>query len=94
MTTTKREFWRAIEEQADDPAFRELLQKEFPSRVEAIIDPVERRTFLKLMGASIALAGFSACTQQPPEHIVQLSRRMPALQFGRRGIRHHAAGGT
>ena len=61
MTTNNREFWRALEEQADDPAFREYLQKEFPSRVEVIVDPVERRTFLKLMGASLALAGVSAC---------------------------------
>jgi MoCo/4Fe-4S cofactor protein with predicted Tat translocation signal len=83
MTTNNREFWRAIEEQADDPAFRELLQKKFPSQVEAIIDPVERRTFLKLMGASIALAGFSACTQQPPEHIVPYVRQPEELIPGK-----------
>ena len=83
MTTNKRECWRAIEEQADDAAFRELLRKEFPSRVEAIIDPVERRTFLKLMGASIALAGFSACTQQPPEHIVPYVRQPEELVPGK-----------
>ena len=29
-----------------------------------------RRQFLKLMGASLALAGVSACTRQPPEKIV------------------------
>ena len=37
----------------DDPAFQERLYNEFPSQVEAITDPVERRTFLKLMGASL-----------------------------------------
>ena len=83
MTTTNREFWRALDERADDPAFRELLQREFPSRVEAIIDPVERRTFLKLMGASIALAGLSACTQQPPEHIVPYVRQPEELIPGK-----------
>ncbi|HVF24033.1 MAG TPA: 4Fe-4S dicluster domain-containing protein, partial [Pyrinomonadaceae bacterium] len=33
-------------------------------------DPVERRTFLKLMGASLALAGLTGCVFQPPEKIV------------------------
>jgi MoCo/4Fe-4S cofactor protein with predicted Tat translocation signal len=83
MTTTSREFWRALEEQADDPAFRELLQREFPSRVEAIMDPVERRTFLKLMGASLALGGFTACTPQPPEHIVPYVRQPEELIPGK-----------
>jgi MoCo/4Fe-4S cofactor protein with predicted Tat translocation signal len=60
-------FWRTLDERADDPAFRERLCNEFPSEVEAISDPVERRTFLKLMGASLALAGMTACTRQPAE---------------------------
>ncbi len=63
-------FWRTLDEQADDPAFQEHLYNEFPSEIEAITDPVARRTFLKLMGASLALAGVTACTQQPAEKIV------------------------
>ena len=58
-------FWRTLEEHADDPAFQEHLYNEFPSQIEAITDPVARRTFLKLMGASLALAGVTACTRQP-----------------------------
>ena len=81
--TTRAEFWRALEEQAGDPAFRGFVQKEFPSQVDAIIDPVERRTFLKLMGASLALAGFSACTQQPPEHIVPYVRQPEEIVPGK-----------
>ena len=34
-----------------------------------MLDPVGRRSFLKLMGASLALAGVSACTRQPTEKI-------------------------
>ena len=83
MTTTNREFWRTLEEQADDPAFREFLLREFPSRVDAMIDPVERRTFLRLMGASIALAASSACTRQPPEHIVPYVRQPEDLIPGK-----------
>jgi MoCo/4Fe-4S cofactor protein with predicted Tat translocation signal len=78
-----RAWWRALEEQADDPAFQEFLHNEFPSQVEAIVDPVERRTFLKLMGASMALAGLGACTRQPPEHIVPYVRQPEEIIPGR-----------
>jgi molybdopterin-containing oxidoreductase family iron-sulfur binding subunit len=63
-------WWRTLEERAELPAFQERLYNEFPSEVEAVTDPVARRTFLKLMGASIGLAGITACTRQPEEPIV------------------------
>ena len=68
-------WWRTLDELAGDPAFRERLYNEFPSQIEAITDPVERRTFLKLMGASLALAGLTACTRQPEEKIVPYVRQ-------------------
>src|SRR5437879_11346998 len=63
-----REYWRTLEELADSKAFEELLEREFP-RQAAVWDndPAGRRQFLKLMGASMALAGLSACTRQPTE---------------------------
>jgi molybdopterin-containing oxidoreductase family iron-sulfur binding subunit len=67
--------WRSLEELAGDPAFQERLFNEFPSQVEAITDPVERRVFLKLMGASLGLAGVTACTRQPVETIVPYVRQ-------------------
>ena len=69
------EFWRTLEELAGDPAFRERLYNEFPSQVEAITDETTRRTFMKLMGASVALAGLTACTRQPEEKIVPYVRQ-------------------
>jgi MoCo/4Fe-4S cofactor protein with predicted Tat translocation signal len=77
------EFWRGLEEQAGDPAFQELLYNEFPSQIEAITDPVQRRTFLKLMGASLALAGVTACTKQPVEKIVPYVRQPEELIPGK-----------
>src|SRR6185295_745361 len=74
-----RAFWRTLEERAGDPAFQERLYNEFPSEIEAITDPVARRAFLKLMGASIALAGVTACTRQPPEKIVAYVRQPEEL---------------
>ena len=73
--THGREFWRSLDELADDPVFQERLHNEFPTAVEAITDPVERRTFLKLMGASLGLAGVTACTKQPLEKIVPYVRQ-------------------
>src|SRR5882672_3493074 len=63
-------YWRSLEELADAPEFREFVEREFPQHAEEWNDPVERRTFLKLMGASLALAGLSGCVFQPPEKIV------------------------
>lgn len=63
-------YWRSLEELADTEEFREFVSREFPQAAEEWDDPVERRTFLKLMGASLALAGLSGCVYQPPEKIV------------------------
>jgi molybdopterin-containing oxidoreductase family iron-sulfur binding subunit len=65
-----KQYWRSLEELADSPVFEEFVQREFPQQAEEWNDPVERRTFLKLMGASLALAGLSGCVIQPPEKIV------------------------
>ena len=56
--------WRSLEELADAEEFREALEREFPRQV---IPPegVNRRDFLKLMAASLGLAGLTACTTKP-----------------------------
>src|SRR5215208_3757001 len=65
-----KKYWRSLDELADTPEFREFVAHEFPQQAEGWNDPVERRTFMKLMGASLALAGLSGCVFQPPEKIV------------------------
>ena len=65
-----KKYWRSLDELADTPVFREFVEHEFPQQAEGWNDPVERRTFMKLMGASLALAGLSGCVFQPPEKIV------------------------
>jgi MoCo/4Fe-4S cofactor protein with predicted Tat translocation signal len=65
-----KKYWRSLEELADAPEFRDFVEREYPQHAERWDDPVERRTFLKLMGASLALAGLSGCVFQPPEKIV------------------------
>jgi MoCo/4Fe-4S cofactor protein with predicted Tat translocation signal len=65
-----KSYWRSLEELADSPEFREFVEREYPQHAEEWTDPVERRTFLKLMGASLALAGLSGCAFQPAEKVV------------------------
>ncbi len=67
---TPKEYWRSLEELADSPIFAEFVNREFPHAAEEWDNPVERRTFLKLMGASLALAGLSGCVIQPPEKVI------------------------
>jgi MoCo/4Fe-4S cofactor protein with predicted Tat translocation signal len=76
-------FWRTLDELADDPSFRERLYNEFPSEIETITDETTRRSFMKLMGASIALAGLTACTRQPEEKIVPYVRQPEDLIPGK-----------
>jgi MoCo/4Fe-4S cofactor protein with predicted Tat translocation signal len=67
---TGKEFWRSLEEQANTPAFQEFLHREFPVDASIWEDSVSRRRFLKVMGASFALAGLNACMRNPDEKIV------------------------
>src|SRR5690348_16351418 len=50
-------MWRSLDELAQTPEFTEMMHREFPESASEWTDPASRRTFLKLMGASIALAG-------------------------------------
>ena len=78
-----RTYWRSLEELADTPEFREYVEREFPAQASEFTDPAGRRQFLKLMGASLALAGVSACTRQPEEKIVPYVRQPEEIIPGR-----------
>src|SRR5581483_2839381 len=76
--STGKKYWRSLEELIDEPGFEELLESEFPAGVAELDraeDGLSRRNFLKLAGASMALAGLSACTRQPAEAIVPYIRQ-------------------
>ncbi len=81
--TRGRQYWRSLEEVAGTPEFAEYLNREFPENASEWLDPKGRRGFLKLMGASLALAGVSACTRQPEEQIVPYVRQPEELVPGR-----------
>jgi molybdopterin-containing oxidoreductase family iron-sulfur binding subunit len=79
-----REYWRSLEELANTEGFEDLLEREFPRQAaEWTDDPAGRRQFLKVMGASLALAGLSACTRQPTETIMPYVRQPEEVIPGR-----------
>ena len=65
-TTRGKEYWRCLEELADAEGFKELLDSSVPRHAGAWLDSLDRRDFLKLMGASLALAGLSGCLSSAP----------------------------
>jgi len=61
---TGRHFWRTLEELSDTAAFRDFAKERFPSLT---LRGIDRRSLLKIMGASLALAGLSACKGEADE---------------------------
>ena len=77
------EYWRSLEELAGSPAFQEALHREFPKGASEWVDSVSRRGFLKVMGASMALAGMTGCVRLPLEPIVPYVRQPEDVVPGR-----------
>ncbi len=80
---TGRRFWKNLDELSDDPEFHELMSEEFPRQSTEWVDPISRRGFMKVMGASLALAGLSGCTKQPDETIYPYIKQPEDLVLGR-----------
>ncbi len=70
MKPESPKYWRSLEELAGTPEFEDWLHREFPRGASEWGDELHRRDFLRLMGASLALAGLGACTKQGTEKIV------------------------
>ena len=81
--TKGSKYWRTLEEFADEKAFGELLEREFPRQASEWVDGVSRRNFLKLSAASLALAGLAGCTRQPLEQILPYVRQPEELIPGK-----------
>ena len=81
--TRGQQYWRSLEALSDTPEFKDFLHREFPQNASEWLDPVGRRGFLKLMSASLALAGVSACTRQPNEEIVPYVRQPEEIVPGK-----------
>src|SRR5947199_9435223 len=80
---TGPEYWRSLEELAGNPEFQEALHREFPKGASEWVDSVSRRGFLKVMGASLGLAGMTGCVRLPNEPIVPYVRQPENVIPGR-----------
>jgi molybdopterin-containing oxidoreductase family iron-sulfur binding subunit len=80
---TGPEYWRSLEELAGSAEFKEALHREFPKNASEWVDSVSRRGFLKVMGASLGLAGMTACVKLPNEPIVPYVRQPENVIPGR-----------
>ncbi|MCE9613493.1 MAG: TAT-variant-translocated molybdopterin oxidoreductase [Lentisphaerae bacterium] len=76
-----RRQWRSLDELADSPRFQALLKAEFTEGES--LTAVNRRDFIKLMGASMALAGATGCTRQPKEMIIPYVKQPEELVPGK-----------
>jgi len=57
-------YWRSLEELAQTPAFLEFLKSEFPPFAALGAASFDRRRFLQLMAASMALGGLAGCGKE------------------------------
>src|SRR6476620_8943800 len=78
--TPEHGYWKSLRElEGKAPWQLEPHIKEFePGTDQAPVDPMSRRNFFQLMGASMGLAGLAAgsgCRRYEKEEIVPLSRR-------------------
>ncbi len=73
------EYWRSLEELAGSEEFREMMHREFPKGASEWLDSFSRRGFLRLMGASLAMAGMTGCTKLPLQEIVPYVRQPEQL---------------
>ena len=69
-TAARGQYWRSLDELEPTREFEEALHREFPRNASEWHDPISRRKFLTLMGASVALAGLNGCGEPPAEKIV------------------------
>ncbi|MCC6147274.1 MAG: TAT-variant-translocated molybdopterin oxidoreductase [Anaerolineaceae bacterium] len=56
-----KNYWRSLNELAETEEFSEIVKREFPRQAQ-FLEEFSRRDFLKVLGASLALAGLAACS--------------------------------
>lgn len=92
MGSNGKAYWRSLEEYSGTPEFRRWADREFPEGASEFWgDGVSRRSFLRLMGASMALAGvgLSGC-RRPEAHMVPF-RETPEWMVPGKKVRYASA---
>ncbi|MGV3720258.1 MAG: TAT-variant-translocated molybdopterin oxidoreductase [Actinomycetota bacterium] len=78
-----KEYWRSLDELANTEEFQRYLKREFPMQAPRDMTPLSRRDFMRVMGATMALAGVGGCAYQPPEKIVPYVQQPELLVPGK-----------
>ncbi|TSC25321.1 TAT-variant-translocated molybdopterin oxidoreductase [Corallococcus sp. Z5C101001] len=86
-------YWLGLEEKLATPEFLEETRPEFPVGADLPPTGFARREFMQLMGASLALAGVTACSTRPQdERMVPYTKTPPEVTPG--NPLHYASGMT
>lgn len=67
-------YWKSLNQLAQNKEYQKFVEREFPENATELTDGVSRRGFLRVMGASIALAGLAAC-RRPVQKIMPFSKQ-------------------
>lgn len=79
-----RTHWRSLGELENSEEFQGWLEREFPQgAAELEMDETSRRSFVKLMGASTALAGFGVSCSRPVQHLVPYNEHVEWIVPGK-----------
>jgi MoCo/4Fe-4S cofactor protein with predicted Tat translocation signal len=78
---TGKQYWRTLEEVAEDPEFAEFMHREFPKHASEWESSVDRRDFLKLAAASLAFAGMAGC-RPPQDRIIPYVKQPDGMVLG------------
>jgi MoCo/4Fe-4S cofactor protein with predicted Tat translocation signal len=83
MSSRGRDYWRTLEELAETPEFAAIVESEVP-RFRDVVGSFDRRRFLQLMAASMALGGLSACgPEENPRQLLPYVEQPPGIVPGR-----------
>ncbi|HZI11205.1 MAG TPA: TAT-variant-translocated molybdopterin oxidoreductase, partial [Myxococcus sp.] len=86
-------YWRSLEEKLGTPEYLEDTRPEFPTGADLPPSGFARREFMQLLGASLALAGATACSTRPQdERILPYTKTPPEVSPG--NPLHYASGMT
>ena len=72
-----KKYWRSFDELQQTPEFISNREREFPENASELTDPLSRRSFVKIMGASMALAGMTGCSLRRPEREIHPYAQSP-----------------
>ena len=74
-------YWKSLNELAQNQEYKKFVEREFPEDATEMTDQVSRRSFLRVMGASIALAGFASC-RKPMQKVIPYTKQPEDVIIG------------